>query len=71
MIIKKIGKYKLVADWSSRGVRSVRNFSKGKILEITQIDIEGQKVIGPEFEDWGYWDIPVVLIKERSEGRGR
>jgi len=71
MIIRKIGKYKLVEDWSSRGSRSVKNFPKGKMLEINQIDMDGQKIIGPEFEDWGYWDIPVVLIKERNEGRMR
>lgn len=62
MFIKETGEYKLTEDWSSRGSRSIRNFSKDAILEITQVDISGHKVIGPAFKDWAYWNIPATKV---------
>jgi len=64
MIITKPGKYRLNQDFSSMGAGSITHIPKGSIIEITQIDIEGRKVIGPELLDWEYYNIPCEPINE-------
>ena len=62
MIIKAPGKYRLLCDWSSRGSMSIRHFMEGRVIEIRQIDEQCHKVLGPDLEDWIYWDMPVEPI---------
>jgi hypothetical protein len=64
MIIKETGKYKLTEEWSSQGLGYTSNFSAGKILEITQVDIDGKKVHGLFFKDWAPWNIPAIKVGE-------
>ena len=60
MIIKKIGRYKLTKDFYIRNTISCSTFPKGRVIQITQIDTMGQKVIGPLLFDWVNWDMPVI-----------
>ena len=62
MIIKKPGKYKLLSDFDSRGGVSVLKLPKGTVIEITQIDEQGHRVIGPDLVDWTPWDIDAVRV---------
>jgi hypothetical protein len=69
MIIDEIGKYELTQKWSNRGPRSIVHFPAGAVLEITQVDKSGSKVIGPDFQDWAYWDIPVKKLTKNLTSR--
>ena len=60
MQITKPGKYKLTERYSTRGSRSIKQFPAGVVIEITQVDLDGHKVIGPQLEDWEYYEIPCV-----------
>jgi len=62
MIVNEIGRYRLTEDWSSRGSISIAQMEAGTIIEITQVDKAGRKVIGPALQDWTTWDMPVVKI---------
>ena len=68
MTINIPGRYKLLQDWSSRGSRSIKQFSKGDIIDISQIDVGGRKVIGPALLDWARQDLPVEPAKELKNG---
>ena len=59
MVITQIGKYRLTKDYRCRTSNSIGTLRQGSIIEITQIDPAYHKVIGPELEDWQYWDLPV------------
>jgi hypothetical protein len=56
------GKYRLTADWSTRGTTSIGQFRKGTIITITQVDDVHNKVIGPKLHDWTYNDLPVEPV---------
>lgn len=62
MIITEKGKYKLLEDITTRGSRSIGGIAKGVVIEITQIDANSHKVIGPQLMDWTYWELPVEKI---------
>lgn len=62
MIIKKTGRYKLTKDFYTRNSIKCGTLPEGSIIQITQIDIIGHKVISPELYDWVYWDMPVKEI---------
>jgi len=62
MIIKELGKYRLTQDIKTGTSTSIATLPKGLILNITQIDSEYHKVIGPELWDWKYWDLPVETL---------
>ena len=68
MIIEKPGKYKLLSDLKTRGTISVGTIPAGTMIEITQVDHECRKVIGPQLLDWHYWDIHA---KEADDGNQR
>jgi len=68
MIVNKVGKYRLLEDIKNRGTISIGTLPKGTVLKITGIDRACHKVIGPDFFDWTYWDLPVEPIKEESHG---
>ena len=59
MIIKKVGRYEFIDSWKERVAYAIYSFSKGDILNITQIDKGYHKIIGDELHDWHYWDLPV------------
>jgi hypothetical protein len=63
MIVTKKGKYRFLKDFVTRGSFSTGTIPKNTVIEITQIDLTNNKVIGPEFFDWAYWDLPVEEIK--------
>lgn len=58
MIIDVPGKYVMTENRSFRGPISIETWPKGMVFEVTQIDKNNHKVIGPNFPDWIYWDIP-------------
>ena len=60
--LKKVGKYRLLQDFSVRTSFSTGTLPKGAEIKITQIDDVYHKVIGPELKDWRYWDMPVEPI---------
>ena len=62
MIIKKIGKYKLLKDYSVQSSFGIRHYSAGIEIEITQVDSKNRHVIGPELGNWVGWDMPVVEV---------
>jgi len=64
MIIEETGKYRLTADFSSRGSMSISHLPKGYVFSITQIDRDGRKIIGPDFLDWEGNDIPCEKVVE-------
>ena len=68
MIITKLGKYRVLKDFKTRSSISIGQISKGRTITITQVDASYHKVIGPEFLDWEYWDLPVVLVTEKVLG---
>lgn len=63
MIITKKGKYEFLKDYRNRGVTSVSTIKKGEIIEITQIDQQGNKVYSPDFYDWNPYELPVKEVK--------
>ena len=64
MIITQTGNYKLLKDMKTRGTISIGDMPEGTIIEITQIDNGGHKVIGPQLMDWTYWDLPVEPVSK-------
>ncbi len=62
MEIQEKGHYRLLKDFSMRGVNCVGTVPAGKIIEITQIDRQYHKVIGPDFYDWTHWEMPVEKV---------
>jgi hypothetical protein len=65
MIVNKVGMYKLLEQFSVRQSCAITQLSAGTIINITQIDKQGRKVIGrPEICDWVDWDMPVEPVKE-------
>ncbi len=65
MIVNKKGKYKLLKDYSVRLTNGIYGLSAGIIINITQIDRGGHKVIGfPLIRDWVNWDMPVEPVEE-------
>jgi hypothetical protein len=63
MIVTKKGKYKLLKDFVTIGSFSTGTIPKNTVIEITQIDLNNNKIIGTEFFDWTYWDLPVEEIE--------
>ena len=62
MIITKVGKYRLLKDYTSRASLSVGTLRKGTIIEITQVNYIYHKIFGPVLGDWQYWDLPVEPV---------
>lgn len=62
MIIKEIGKYKFIRDWTERTSIQIGTFPAGTILDIAQIDESYHKVIGEPLSDWAHWDLPVKKL---------
>ncbi len=57
MIIREPGLYVLRSALRTRGTISVSIIPAGTPFPITQVDTAGQRVIGPDLEDWIGWDI--------------
>ena len=64
MEISEKGKYKVLKTFKTRGVRSITEIPKNSIINITQIDEDNEKVIGPELLDWIYYDLPVEKLDQ-------
>ena len=64
MVITRTGRYQLLEDYYCRTSSSIGMLSKGAVIHVTQIDQEYHKIIGPELEDWQYWDLPVKPCQE-------
>ena len=64
MIINEVGFYKLLSDYTTRSPRSIGTIREGTIVEIKQVSKEYKQVIGPEFFDWEYWDLPVEKVNQ-------
>lgn len=62
MKITQPGKYRLLAPVTTRGPREIATFGVGSTLEITQVDRERCRVIGPKLFDWIYDEQPVELV---------
>jgi len=62
MVIKEIGKYVLIKDFTMRGSTRIGTTPKGTVMEVTQVDSQYKKVIGPKFYDWVPWDLPVEKL---------
>ena len=62
MIITKVGKYRLLRNYSARVSFSTGTLREGTIIEITRIDQTRHKVFGPIISDWQYWDLPVKPV---------
>ena len=63
MIITKPGKYRLTKPISCFTLCEIVKLPVGKIVEITQIDHQYHKIIGPKLPDWIYWDAPLEKIE--------
>ena len=59
MIVKQIGKYRLLKDLQVRTPISIGTIPAGSIITITQISKDYRQVIGPELKDWHYYELPV------------
>jgi hypothetical protein len=66
MTIATPGRYRLTEDVVTRGTISIGTLPAGAEIEITQVDAEGHKVIGPQLGDWRYWDIPAEPLPSPS-----
>jgi len=62
MIITEKGKYRTLKEFTDRGPISIGTVLADRIIEITQIDKNNHKVIGPQLSDWIYWDLPVEKV---------
>lgn len=69
MEITKPGKYRLLSDFSTRGPRAIGQITSGTVLNITQCDVPGRKVLGPELFDWTHFDLPVEPVMLSTHGR--
>jgi len=58
------GQYRLLEDIKTRNLCAVGMLLKGTIISITAIDDIYHKVIGPEFFDWIYLELPVEKVSE-------
>lgn len=67
MKITQPGFYRLTEDFSSRGSMSISHLPNGMIIQITQIDVNGNKVIGPQFLGWVCNDIPCEREEQNVE----
>ena len=67
MKITEIGQYELLKDISVRNSIAIAMLKKGSILNITQIDIRGHKVISKELMDWTDQCLPVRKIAVNKE----
>ena len=66
MRIVECGLYRMLEDRSFRGTISIETWPVNKIFEVTQISNFNGNVIGPEFPDWQYPEIPCEKIGEGS-----
>jgi len=66
MVINKVGRYRLLKDFSVRTPFSTGVLPKGEVINVTQIDDVYHKVIGPELKDWRHWDMPVESLERRE-----
>lgn len=62
MIVNEVGFYKFLSDYKTRGTISIGTIPIGTIIEIKQVSKDYKQVIGPEFFDWEYWDLPVEKV---------
>jgi hypothetical protein len=62
MEIKEPGTYEVMLNFSLRGKISIKQIPKGSIIAVTQVDELRHKIIGPEFPDWCYWELPVKKL---------
>ena len=60
MIVTEKGKYILLRDIITRNAASTGTIPAGTVIEITQVDRQFKKVIGPDLADWIHWDLPVT-----------
>lgn len=63
MIVNKIGNYKFLKDFTTRGSFSIGTISAGTTIYIGQIDKIYHKVMSSSFFDWEYWDLPVMSVE--------
>jgi hypothetical protein len=66
MTITTPGRYRLTEDIALRGTISISTLPAGAEIEITQVDADGHKVIGPQLGDWLYWNIPAEPLPSPS-----
>jgi len=65
MVIRSTGRYKLIDDITCRvGGVSGHKLVAGTVLDITQVDTDGHKVISRELGDWKHWDLPVEAVED-------
>ena len=59
MIVTTAGKYTLLKDIYLRTSAGIKTLRKGTVINVDQVDQDYHKVIGPELEDWQFWDLPL------------
>ena len=64
--ITKPGLYRMTEARAFRGSISIETWPEGMVFEVTQIDKNNNKVIGPHFPDWQHNSIPCTPIGEDS-----
>jgi len=62
MIVDRIGNYRLLEELKTWNAIGTATLPRNTILNIEQIDHEGQKIIGPRLLDWIGWNLPVVAL---------
>jgi hypothetical protein len=63
MRIMETGRYRLTEDVTIMpNSISITTLPKGTEIEITQVDVEFHKIIGPQLGDWQFWVLPVEKI---------
>jgi hypothetical protein len=62
MRITECGKYRLLRDYKTTNSISIATLANGSIIEITQIDMNYNKVIGEPLLDWEYNALPVERV---------
>jgi len=63
MRIVECGFYRMTETRAFRGSISIETWPKGNLFEVTQISTINGNVIGPDFPDWQYPEIPCEMVE--------
>lgn len=67
MKITKPGRYRLTDNLWTRNLISCKTIPAGSVIEITQIDHEYRKVIGPQLLDWTCDEVSATPEQESTD----
>ena len=62
MEVTEKGKYEVLKEFKTRNAISITIIKKGEILNVSQIDDMGHRIMAGGLLDWICWDLPVKKI---------